>query len=304
MKLTEAIQKIRPQFSGSLELEAPLSRYSYYQIGGAAEVLATPKTIEDLKLLSTVIQETGSPFFILGRGSNLLFPDQGLRGMVIQMKHLFTEITLENLTLIKVGASVGGSTLLRMAQEKGWGGLAHLTGIPGSIGGMVAMNAGTHIGEVSNCCERVDCFSLTTGEQRSHLVTSESFSYRHNHFLSASDLVTFAYLKFHAESPIEVKQEVEFLYQRRKQTQPVDYRSCGSVFMNPKEVPLHAWQVIDQLKLRGHISGKAQISEKHSNFIINLGGATAEDVKRLIDLVKTRAKLELGIELQEEVKIL
>ena len=111
-------------------------------------------------------------------------------------------------------------------------------------------------------------------------------------------------LKYLPSDPAIIKKEIDHLYQRRKETQPVDYPSCGSVFINPKEAGLHAWQVVDRLGLRGHRIGNAQISEKHSNFIVNLGGAKAVEVKSLIDLVKARAKSELGIEMHEEVKII
>jgi UDP-N-acetylmuramate dehydrogenase len=293
-------------FSGTIEFDAALAKSSYYRIGGPAKVLATPKNSNDLEILHRAIRESGLKFFILGWGSNLLFSDAGYSGIVIRMKHLFTEIEERQPGLLHVGASVGGSTLLRKAQEKGYGGLAHLTGIPGSVGGMVAMNAGTHLGEMKQSCLLVKSVDLSreTLEVREHEVKEGSFSYRHNHFLSPSDLVISAELKYFEEDPAKVKAQIDDLYQRRKQTQPVDYPSCGSVFMNPRESGLHAWQVVDRLGLRGHRIGNAQFAEKHSNFIINLGDAKAADVKGLIDLAKSRALSELGITLQEEVKFI
>ena len=293
------------------EANYPLSKVSYYRIGGPAKFLAAPKTIEELEEVSKKISETHSRFFILGWGSNLLFSDQGFDGVVIRMKHLFTEIEELPGNILRVGASVGASVLLKRAQEKGYGNLARLTGIPGSVGGMVAMNAGTHLGEIKDLCVKVE--SVKLGESplkvRTHIPTNESFSYRKNHFLSPDELVTHVELHYTPEDPVKVKAEIDELYQRRKQTQPVEFSSCGSVFMNPKGksgegAGLNAWQVIDKIGLRGHRIGNAQISEKHPNFIVNLGDAKAESVMALIELAKARARDQLGIELHEEVKII
>jgi UDP-N-acetylmuramate dehydrogenase len=304
MSLKAFFESHRSELSGSIEFEAPLSKVSYYRMGGAAEVLVTPRSLDDLALIHRGIHETRSKFFILGWGSNLLFSDAGYRGVVVRMKYLFSEIDESEPGILKVGASVGGSTLLRKAQECGFGGLEHLTGIPGSVGGMIAMNAGTHLGEMKKSCRLVRSIDLVheTLDIREHIVRDESFSYRKNHFLTPSELVISGELKYFKEDPSLVKKTIDELYQRRKQTQPVDYPSCGSVFMNPREAGLHAWQVVDRLGLRGHRIGNAQFAEKHSNFIINLGGATALDVKTLIDLAKSRAQSELGIILREEVK--
>ena len=304
---------IATAFDGQLEFDVPLSKVTYYRIGGPAAVLATPKTRKDLESLSIAIARTGVRFFVLGWGSNLLFSDAGFNGVVIRMKHLFSEIEELPENTLRVGASVGASSLLRRAQEKGYGGLSRLTGIPGSVGGMVAMNAGTHLGEIKSLLKKIEIVRIGSSpdelESRSLVPDESSFSYRHNHFLESNELVTHVELRYQSEDPLKVKNEIDDLYQRRKLTQPVDYPSCGSVFKNPKGKSgeggpgFNAWQVIDQLGLRGHRIGNAQFAEKHSNFIINLGDAKAADVIALIELAKTRAMKELGVELQEEVKV-
>ena len=306
MDLKSEFELIREGFQGNIDFDLPLSKVAYYQIGGPAAVVVTPKNFEDLKKVHQVLRSTNSPFFVLGWGSNLLFSDDEKKGVFIRMKHLFTEIEEIDEGTLKVGASVGASTLLRTASQKGYGGLAHFTGIPGSVGGMVAMNAGTHLGEMKDCVIKTGFVNLLasalTIEEKVHVASD--FSYRHNHFLKGGDLVTHAYLRFEYTSPESVKKQIDELYVRRKATQPVDYPSCGSVFINPKTAGLHAWQVVDRLGLRGHQVGQAQISEKHSNFIINLGGAKASEVRSLIDLIQGRALSELGIALEAEVKIL
>ena len=305
--MKKEFESIAKEMEGALEFDAPLSKISYYRIGGPAAVLVTPKTMKDLTLISNTIVKTGARFFILGWGSNLLFPDEGFDGVVIRMKHLFAEIEELPGNYLRVGASVGASTLLRRAQENGYGNLARLTGIPGSVGGMVAMNAGTHLGEIKDLILKVETVKIADQvvenlKIHTHVPSAQSFSYRKNHFLSPGELVTHVELQYQPEAPSRVKAEIDDLYQRRKQTQPVDFPSCGSVFMNPKGTS--AWKVIDQVGLRGHRIGDAQFAEKHSNFIINLGTAKASDVKALITLAKQRVKEQLGIELQEEVRII
>ena len=265
-------ESIRNQFDGLIEFDSPLSKVSYYRIGGPVDILVTPKSFSDLSLISKGISQTKTKFFILGWGSNLLFSDAGYRGVVIRMKHLFTEIEEKAPGILRIGASVGASTLLRRAQDRGYGNLARLTGIPGSIGGMVAMNAGTHLGEIKDLCLKIESIRLTEDSNsepkiRTHLPTPDSFSYRKNNFLASDELVTHVELRYEPTDPAIVKKEIDELYLRRKQTQPVDFPSCGSVFMNPKGksgepgVGLNAWQVIDQLGLRGHRIGNAQFAE-------------------------------------------
>jgi UDP-N-acetylmuramate dehydrogenase len=308
MPWVDEFRALTGRFSGQLEFDAPLSRVAYYRIGGPASVLATPRTLEDLHLLHLVVLKVGCPVFVLGWGSNLLFPDEGFPGLVLRMKHLFTEVREVGPGRIRVGGSLGASSLLRIAAERGYGGLERLTGIPGSVGGMVAMNAGTHLGEISGILISTETVSFGQGAESLEVkirVHGESdFSYRRNHFLSPSDLILHAELNYVPEDPANVKAKIDELYQRRKATQPVDLPSCGSVFMNPKAWGLHAWQVVEKLGLKGYRIGDAQVSEKHGNFIVNLGSAKASDVRALIRLIRERAKTELGIDLQEEVRIL
>ncbi len=292
-------------FTGEIKLDEPLARYTYYQIGGPAAVLAIPRSIADLEWIWNGIQKFRASVFTLGAGSNILISDQGFDGVVIRMNKLNQELRADGNQLVS-GGSVMISMLLRKATQEGWGGLEFLTGIPGSVGGAVRMNAGTHLGE---SCTRLTRVEALVGDSRLEKRTYESsdlrFEYRKNLFLPENAFVWAAHWKIDPEEPSVVKARLDETLLRRKQTQPIDYPSCGSVFKNPKasapEGLRSAWQVLDRLGLRGHQIGGAQIAEKHSNFIINLGGARAQDVRDLIQLAKTRARQELGIELQEEV---
>jgi UDP-N-acetylmuramate dehydrogenase len=286
-------------FQGQLLWDEPLAKHTYYRIGGPARLLAIPRGESDLAWLARGLRESGAPRWVLGLGSNVLVADEGLPGVVIKTSRIGLDISSDG-AFVRAGAGVAISTLLRRAAQEGWGGLELLTGVPGSVGGAVCMNAGTHLGETGSRLESVSVFDLESGRARDVAAPELRFEYRRNLFLAPAEIVTAARFRVEAREPADVKRAIDELLARRKATQPVDYPSCGSVFKNP--AGQHAWQVLDRLGLRGHRVGNAQISEKHSNFIVNLGGARAADIRALIDLAKGRALQELGVELEEEVK--
>lgn len=294
-------------FSGKLLFDELLSKHTYYRIGGAASVYAVPRSLEDLQWLARGISKTQIPFFVMGMGSNLLVSDSGFQGLIIRVDRVNLELNQSDAGLIRTGSSVAVSSLLRRAASEGWGGLEFLTGIPGSVGGVVFMNAGTHLGEAQGCLQKVEVFDLNAPVQeqaspfRIYHKPELKYEYRKNHYLPKGSIVWAAEWAYKAMEPKVVKAKLDEVLVRRKSTQPLDYPSCGSVFKNPKESGMSAWQVVDQLKLRGHRVGGAQFSEKHSNFIVNLGGARASDVLELIHLAKSRAQNELKIQLEEEV---
>lgn len=301
-------QENRSFFSGELLFDEPIANHTYYRIGGLAKIFAFPKSLSDLQWLAECLQKTGAPFFILGQGSNILASDQGFEGLIIRTSKLNLQTSVLENPLgqdgirLRTGASVTVSSLLRRASVEGWGGLEFLSGIPGSVGGIVQMNAGTHLGEVKGSILKVEAYSLTDpSDLRSFEGTQLEFQYRKNLFISSGTLIWAAEWKIYPDSPSEIKNRIDQILLRRKMTQPVNYLSCGSVFKNPKELGKCAWQVIDALGLRGFQIGQARFSEKHSNFIVNLGGAKAEDVRTLIHLAKTRAQEHFGILLEEEV---
>ncbi|MBI2711658.1 MAG: UDP-N-acetylmuramate dehydrogenase [Bdellovibrio sp.] len=307
MKIKEWFQTHGTTFGGDLLFDEPLAKHTYFRIGGPAQVLAIPKTLEDLKILAQAIFETQSRFFIMGQGSNLLASDLGFDGVVIRGNklNLKTELVGEGESLrLRTGASVPVSTLLRKCSAEGWTGLEFLTGVPGLLGGVVRMNAGTHLGEAVDQVRKVSVYSVSAWPW-AELVHYEGedlqFTYRRNFFLKPGDFVWEIEWAVSRGDPETVKNKIQEILTRRKSTQPLDYPSCGSVFKNPKSSGLSAWQVVDKLGLRGQIIGGAQFSEKHSNFILNLGNAKAVDVRSLIWLAKTKARAELGIDLEEEV---
>jgi UDP-N-acetylmuramate dehydrogenase len=293
------------EFSGELKWDESLARHTYYRIGGPASLMVIPKTKDDLIWIARGLQQTGQQFCIFGLGSNFLVSDLGFQGVVIKSSRLALDVERLGQNLIRIGSGVSVASLLRKCTQEGWGGLEFLTGVPGSIGGAVTMNAGTHLGEASSRLRKVVTVNLSrSGVVREYSGEELVYQYRKNHFLSPGEFVWETEWEITSSSPAEVKALVDMTLARRKQSQPVDFPSCGSVFKNPKSSGLHAWQVIDRLGMRGKKCGDAQVAEKHSNFFINLGQAKAQDIRTLIEEAKERAKLELGITLEEEVKYL
>jgi len=295
-------------FQGELRFGEPLSRHTYYRIGGPTPLLALPKGEPDIRWIREGLDRTGVNCFVLGLGSNLLVSDSGFDGLIIKTSRLDQSITvsqdLDGSLLVRTGCSVAVSSLLRKAGQEGWAGFECLAGVPGSMGGVVVMNAGTHLGEAQERVVTVETFDLATLTKRTWTRKEMNFEYRRNLFLHTGALVLAVTWKIKRQEAASVKKQIDETLERRKATQPVDYPSCGSVFKNPRETSLRAWQVVDQLGLRGHRIGNAQFSEKHSNFIVNLGAARAHDVRALIQLAQSRAQSELGIRLEEEVHFL
>ncbi|MEK6706857.1 MAG: UDP-N-acetylmuramate dehydrogenase [Bdellovibrionota bacterium] len=293
-------------FSGQLFFSEPLSKHTFYRIGGPASVFAAPTKEEDLRWLSNGVKETGIPVFILGAGSNILAPDEGFQGLVVRTNRLNLEISGHKESELRVGGSVAVSTLIRKMIQDGYGGLEFLAGIPGSIGGAIAMNAGTKRGEVKDRLLRVEVIVLSP-EYKDRLCFEKKdlcFEYRKNMFLPYASIIWSADWSVYRQDPAAIKKNIDDILSRRKVIQPLDSPSCGSIFKNPQGSGVLAWQVIDRIGLRGHRIGDAAFAQKHCNFIINLGGAKAADVRALIDLAKEKAKQDLGITLETEVILL
>lgn len=292
-------------WDGQVEFDSSLARHTYFKIGGPAEVLISPRSVKDLVRLREIIREhPPAPFYFLGAGSNVLIPDAGLPGIVLKTKNLNTSIFQDADGLVVTGGGVMITSLLRKAVEQSWGGLIFLAGVPGTVGGAVVMNAGTHLGESSGRLQSVEVFDFDSDQELTiYSAEDMKFEYRSHLFLPKRALVWSASWKVDTSTSDAVKAELMEVLDRRKSSQPVNQPCCGSVFKNPLAYGKKAWQVIDELGLRGHRIGDAEFSNKHCNFIINLGNATAADVLALIELAKSRAREELGIEMHPEVKI-
>lgn len=245
------------------------------------------------------------PHFILGSGSNVLFDDSGFNGLVIQTGKLDRSLTDDGNT-ISVGASVRVIEVLRYCMLKGFSGLECLVGIPGNMGGVFFMNAGTTIGEIKDVLIELTAFDLKIGSQCRVILQQEMvYGYRSQLFLNPNEIIVQGKIRISPGQPSVVQQEIRKLLEKRSCSQPIDRPSCGSVFKNPDlSKGIHAWKLIDGAGLRGYRIGDAQISELHTNFIVNLGSARAKDVRALITEAKTRVLSRFGVQLEEEVRII
>lgn len=294
-------------FKGELRFDEPLARHAYLRVGGPAALLAIPEDEASYGLCREAARELGLKRLTIGLGTNLLCDDSGFPGIVVKTQKLNPSLEFAaeaERVRIRVGASVSVSGFLRRCAQEGWDGLEFLAGIPGSMGGVAFMNGGTHLGEFKDAATEVVAIRGMDGLKRSFKGPELKYHYRGNDFLAPDDLVFSMELVALAGDPARVKAKLDDLAARRKQTQPLEFPSCGSVFKNPKEHGLRAWEVVDRLGLRGHRLGGAQISEKHPNWILNVDRAKAADVLGLIQLIKDRAQGELGIEMKEEVRII
>jgi UDP-N-acetylmuramate dehydrogenase len=284
-----------------IQVNIPLAPLTYYKIGGPARFLARPESEADLNEISAFLKREKARYFILGAGSNVLFDDRGFDGLVIHTAKLNPTLKRSG-AMIETGAATMVIQLLRLCMTEGIEGFEFLVGVPGNLGGVLAMNAGTKLGEADKAVREITAYDLATGKARVIPRDEIRYSYRAQHFLKAHELITGGKLEGRAADPKKVQDEIQNLLANRKRTQPIDKPSCGSVFKNPG-LDKGAWKLIEEAGLRGHRIGNAQISELHTNFIVNLGGAKAADVRALIAEAKARVKNKSGLILEEEVRI-
>jgi UDP-N-acetylmuramate dehydrogenase len=278
-----------------------LAEHTTYGIGGLATV-HFPENLAELQQCYQVATAEGRRVFILGRGSNTLASDSGIDALIVSSRWLNGDLSVahgEDGVRIRTGCGVSAVRLCRFAAEQGLSGLEFLAGIPGNVGGVVAMNAGTVLGDAGHALAVVEYFDPARGELGRISGAGLRFSYRKNLCVPPGAAVWSAEWRVSPAKPEDVKKTIVTAMQKRKQSQPVELRSCGSVFKNlPSR---RAADVLDELGLRSYRLGDAQFSTKHPNFIVNLGNARASDVWSLIKLAKTRAAEQLQLELETEV---
>lgn len=287
----------------TVKLDEPLSRYTTMKIGGPADyfldVDTSPALIETLRVLG----RHQIPFCLLGKGSNVLASDLGVRGAVLRLGGEFKRVSwLEegNRARVEVGAAYAVTQLVREAARRGLGGLEFAEGIPGSVGGALFMNAGAYGSEMEKMVEAVE--GVTAGGERIRFRRDEmNFSYRDSH-LPSGTIITAVRIRLEKRDAEEVSTKVRALVSKRKQSQPAGYPNSGSMFRNPPGD--FAGRLIEAAGLKGKRIGQAQISERHANFIVNLGGARAADVKRLMESARSAVREKFGVELLPEVRLL
>lgn len=280
--------------------DEPLALHTTWRIGGPADVLVIPDSLDELKAAVWAANQLGMPWTVIGRGSNLLVQDGGIRGLVVKLADRFGEVKIENgeLTALAGRSAVSAANI---AIRNNLEGLEFATGIPGTVGGVVMMNAGAHGGQVSDVVAWADVMD-PTGEVRRLRHLDLHFRYRYSILKDEPGIVVAACFALRPGNGPELAAKVKQWSLRRAGTQPLSLPSCGSVFRNPEGT--HAGKLIESAGLKGLQRGSAQISAKHANFIVNLGGAKATDVLWLINHAQETVQRIYGIELETEVRVI
>ena len=300
-ELTEFQKKIAALLPNlELRMNESMAKHTSFRIGGGAEVMAFPKTETELAELLKVSALLDCKCAILGAGTNVLAPDEGITGLVICLKDCLDGMEALSDTRIRVMAGVTMSRAAVFAANLGLSGLEFAHGIPGTIGGGVYMNAGAYGGEISQVCDRVEVMDRQ-GNPRWLRNAEMGFSYRHSVLETADDLVIAAEFTLTPAEPEAIKARMKELIGKRSASQPLNLPSAGSAFKRPKGG--YAAALIDQAGLKGFRVGNAGISDKHAGFAVNLGGATANDVKELLQTVSDRVFEQTGIRLEPEIRI-
>lgn len=278
-----------------------MAKHISFRVGGCADYFVSCTDRKELSGLLSFLTEEGVPHMLIGNGSNLLFRDSGYRGVIIHLEGEFQDCEVQGDTVI-AGSGKLLSSVSSLAAKSGLAGMEFASGIPGSIGGAIYMNAGAYGGEMKDIVTRVWLMSPDGKEETVRTGTEMEFAYRNSCLQRTGEIVTKVELKLQPEDAEAVQARIAELTEKRVQKQPVNFPSAGSTFKRPAEG--YAAALIQESGLKGVSVGGAEVSEKHSGFIINKGGATATDVLQLMELVEKKVYEDSGIHLEPEVRII
>lgn len=296
--LIQQLQEVLPK--ERILTAEPLAAHTTFRIGGPADYFCEIESAEELKKAVRIAQDSDTPWFILGRGSNLLVSDEGYRGLILHLGRGWEQVRVDD-DMITAQSGISLSALGRIALEHSLDGFSFAAGIPGSLGGAVYMNAGAYGGEMKDILVSAlvmdpegSCFVLSNEEME--------LGYRESIFQHRDWIILEATLRLREGDPEKIDAKMKDLMQRRVSKQPLEFPSAGSVFKRPQGY--FAGGLIEEAGLKGHQIGGAQISEKHAGFIINAGGATAQDVVDLVRYTQDVVERMSGVRLEPELKIL
>jgi len=297
--IKKTVEKIKNETSSICRLNEPLKKHSTYRIGGPAELMIFPKNKADLIKTIQIINEDKIQLTILGSGSNVLISDKGIKGAVISLKNSLKQVKVDgNKLYAECGAMLG--KIVKLAVKNNLIGLENLNGVPGTLGGALIMNAGAWGGEIS---ENLLCVELINSKNELKKIQKNeiNFSYRKSSF-DKNDILLSAEFKLKEAEKSLINENFLKAQSGRRDTQPLDKRSAGSLFKNPKNNS--AGKLIDEAGLKGFVIGDAKISDKHANFFINDGDASSEDMLNLIKKAHSTVKEKFSIDLELEVKLM
>lgn len=301
MKFSQVKEDLEKLDVGEMIEDEPMYKHTTYKVGGPARIYLKVKDVDSLIKTIKYCGKHRVKYLVIGRGSNLLFSDREYEGLIISLNECFNEIKVNGSTMI-AQAGVPMISLSYQAAKIGLSGFEFMGGIPGSIGGGIYMNAGAYKYDLTSVVKTV-----TLLNEKHEVVTFNNeqmdFSYRHSICQDNRKLIVLEVtFELTAKSPDEIKAVLDKRKERRMSSQPWNMPSAGSVFRNPQDKP--AWQYIDECGLRGYEIGGAQVSPKHSNFIVNNGYASAKDIYDLIMLVQEKVNEKFGVKLRREVGLI
>ena len=303
MKIQEIYEELQKNMKDSIiKKEENMSKHTSFKVGGNADIFIKIATIDELKYILQYTKKNNIPLTVIGNGSNILVKDSGIRGIAICLD--FTKIEIqekEDKVFIEVGAGVKLAMLAAILQKKGIAGFEFASGIPGTIGGAIRMNAGAYGKEMKEIVKLV-----TYIDEEGNIKTEENefmdFSYRHSRFKEKQEIIIGCTLQLEKENPDKIKEKMDEYKKLRIEKQPIDMPSAGSTFK--RGTNFISAQLIDEAGLKGYSIGGAQVSLKHAGFIVNTGNATAEDILNLIDYVIKVVYEKFGKVLELEVKVI
>ena len=289
--------QLLPHVEGRLTQDAPLAPLVWFKSGGSADILFEPKDVADLQSFLREL-DAGTPVMALGLGSNLIVRDGGVRGVVIRLGKAFAKVMCTDAVTLACGAGASGILVSSTARDKGISGLEFLRSIPGTVGGFVRMNGGAYGGEVKDILRDCDVV-MRDGTLATLSVDDLHYSYRHSE-LPYGAIIVAARFQGHPGEPEAIQAEMDRISASREASQPLRSKTGGSTFKNPDGHK--AWQLVDAAGCRGLQIGGAQVSEKHTNFLINTGDATSADIEALGEEVRARVLAHSGVELSWEIQ--
>lgn len=282
----------------SYQKDELMSVHTSFKIGGKAD-LFIDVCPDELPTIIGILEENSIPITIIGNGSNILVGDKGIRGALLCLGKNAKGLEFRDDELV-AGSGELLSSVSNKASEESYAGFEFATGIPGSIGGATVMNAGAYDGEMSFLVKKVACFDLDSKKEKLFLGKDCEFSYRNSVFLDSKYIIKSVVLKLVKGNKQEIIEKVQDFTEKRKSKQPLNYPSAGSTFKRPEG--MFAGKLISDCNLKGFSIGGAMVSEKHAGFIVNTGNATANDVKKLIEVIQDKVYKSFGVELKREIK--
>ena len=286
------------KYSFSFVENESLKKHTTMKVGGNADFIVYPKNAEEVSMLISFLKKENIRYYILGNGSNVIFSDEGFKGVIIKSEKL-NDIKIDG-NKIYFGAGVSMTKATKTAVENSLSGIEYCYGIPGNIGGGLYMNAGAYGGEISSSLVSVDCVD-ENGEIKTISAKDCDYGYRHSVFMSRRRFILGGLFQFEYGNKAELKRFCEEIMQKRISKQPLDMPSAGSSFKRP--AGYFAAALIDECGLKGKTIGGAQVSEKHAGFIVNKGDATCKDITALADYVENEVYKKTGIKIEKEMII-